>query len=521
MRIRFFALMALTGVAAWAAESVASVAEAVMHQDQAALRSLIEKKADVNAPLVDGSTALHWAVENDDADAVEMLLKSGAIADAKDRYGLTALYYAASNGNGAILQKLLKAGANPNIANKEGDTALMAAARSGKVDALAALLGHDAAVNARDGLTQQTALMWAARSDHAAAAQALIEHGADVNAKTRVGKTPERRLPGAGGGPGNGSHGVGIVRGGWPDRGVQDAIPGGMSALLYAARDGRLDSVKVFLAAHSDANRADVNQVEANGITPLIMAITNDHVDVARYLLDQGAGVNTPDWWGRTPLWAAVEVRNRDNGRGGEHDIDRDAALELVKTLIARGADVNARTKEYAPIRRWVTPLNDISWVDFTGQTPFLRASLSGDTTVMRLLLVHGADPNIATFAGTTALMAAAGVNWAENQTYTESKEALMEALKLCVEKGGDVNASNSMGITALIGAVNRGSDDMVEYLVAKGAKLDVKDKEGRTPLVWAGGVFLATNPPEEKPSTIALLKKLMGTKTATTASNE
>jgi len=278
-----------------------------------------------------------------------------------------------------------------------------------------------------------------------------------------------------------------------------------MTALLYAARDGRLDSAKVFVAA-----KTDVNQTEANGITPLLMAITNDHVDVARFLLDHGAAVNAADWWGRTPLWAAVEVRNRDMGRGGEHDIDRGAALELIKTLIERGADVNARTKEYPPIRRWVTPLNDISWVDFTGQTPFLRAALSGDITVMRLLLDKGADPNIATFAGTTALMAAAGVNWAENQTYTESKEALMEALKLCFQKGADVNAKNSMGITAVIGAANRGSDDMIEFLVQHGAKLDVKDNEGRTPLVWAGGVFLATNPPEEKPSTIALIKKLM-----------
>jgi ankyrin repeat protein len=505
MRNCLVAMVTLTAVAAFAAESGSSVAEAVMHQDQAALLSLIEKKADVNAPLVDGSTALHWAVENDDADAVEMLLHSGATADAKDRYGLTPLYYASSNGNAVIIQKLLKAGANPNVANKEGDTALMAAARAGDPNAITALLGHDAAVNAKDGLAQETALMWAVRGNHAAAVQALLEHGADVNGRTRTGKAPERRMPLAGGGPGNGSHGTGIVRGGWPERGVQDAIPGGMSPLLYAARDGRLDSAKLLVAA-----KADVNQTEANGVTPLLMAITNDHADIARYLLDQGAGVNTADWWGRTPLWAAVELRNRDMGRGGEHDIDRGAVLDLVKTMIERGANVNARTKEYVPIRRWIMPLNDISWVDFTGQTPFLRAALSGDITMMRLLLEKGADPNIPTFAGTTALMAAAGVNWAENQTYTESKESLMEALKLCFEKGADVNAKNSMGITAVIGAANRGSDDMLEFLVQQGAKLDVKDNEGRTPLVWAGGVFLATNPPEEKPSTEALIKKLM-----------
>jgi len=173
--------------------------------------------------------------------------------------------------------------------------------------------------------------------------------------------------------------------------------------------------------------------------------------------------------------------------------------------------DVNVRTKEVPPVKRYVMSLGDLSWVDFTGQTPFLRAALSGDVTTMRLLLEHGADPNIPTNSNTTALMAAAGVNWVVGQTYTESKESLMEAVKLCIEKGGDVNAKNIMGITAVIGAANRGSDDILEFLVKQGAKLDVKDNEGRTPKDWAKGVFLATNAPEEKPSTIALIKKLSG----------
>jgi ankyrin repeat protein len=210
-------------------------------------------------------------------------------------------------------------------------------------------------------------------------------------------------------------------------------------------------------------------------------------------------------------VWAAIEMRDRDLGRNNEHDINRDAAFQLIQMLLERGANANARAKEVPPIRRFVTPLGDLSWVDFTGQTPFLRAALAGDIEVMRLLLSKGADPNIATDAGTTALMAAAGVNWMTGQTYTESNEALMEAVKLCMEKGGDVNASNSMGVTAVIGAANRGSDDILEFLVKNGARLDVKDKEGRTPLVWAQGVFLATNAPEQKPSTMALIKRLMG----------
>jgi ankyrin repeat protein len=253
-----------------------------------------------------------------------------------------------------------------------------------------------------------------------------------------------------------------------------------------------------------------VNQADSNGITPLLMSITNNHLAVAKFLFEKGANPNGTDWWGRTPLWATIEIRDRDLGRGGEHDIDRDSAFELIKMLLDRGANPNARTKEVPPIRRFVTPLGDLSWVDFSGQTPFLRAALAGDIEVMHLLLEKGADPNIATEAGTTALMAAAGVNWMTGQTYIESKEALMDAVRLCLEKGGDVNAKNSMGITAVIGAANRGSDEILEFLVKRGARLDVKDKEGRTPLTWAEGVFLATNAPEQKPSTMALIKRLM-----------
>jgi uncharacterized protein len=476
------------------------VAEAAQRGDVAAIRTLVQQKADVNTPLVDGSTALHWAVESDDLDTVDVLLKAGANPKAQDRYGFTPLYFACVNGNARVIRKLLESGADANAADAQKETTLMTAARTGSIDALKALLQNGASVNAKDALSQ-TALMWAVRSNHPAEVQLLLEFGADVNAATRVGKTPPKRPPGAGGG----SHGVGIVRSGWPERGFQDATPGAMTALLYAARDGRLESAKMLLAA-----KAQVNQPDTNGITPLLMAITNNHLDVARFLVEKGADPNGTDWWGRAPVWATIEVRDRDYGRENEHNIDRPAALDLIKMLLDRGADPNARTKEVPPIRRFVTPLGDLSWVDFTGQTPFLRAALSADLDIMRLLLGKGADPNIQTQAGTTALMAAAGVNWMTGQTFTESKAAQLEAVKLCLEKGGDVNAKNSMGVTAVIGAANRGSDEIIEFLVSKGARLDVKDNEGRTPLVWAQGVFLATNAPEEKPSTMALIQRLM-----------
>jgi uncharacterized protein len=174
------------------------------------------------------------------------------------------------------------------------------------------------------------------------------------------------------------------------------------------------------------------------------------------------------------------------------------------------------RVKEVPPIRRaFLRVTGSLSWVDFTGQTPFLTAALAGDVSVMRLLLDKGADPKIPTFEGTTALMAAAGVNWVFDQTYDEGQSALLEAVKLCYDLGLDVNAVNSMGLTAVHGAANRGSDDIIRFLAEKGAKLDVKDKEGRTPMTWAEGVFLATHPAKPKPSSIALLKSLMGNQQA------
>jgi len=489
----------LLPVAAFGADT--RLAEAAMREDAAAVKSLLQQKADVNAALPDGASALHWAAQADDLETVGLLIQAGANVKAKDRYGFTPLYFAATNGSAPVIRKLLDAGADPNAADASGETALMTATRSGSIDAVKALLQHGADVKAKDTVTQQTGLMWAVRSNFPAAVDLYLEYGSEINARTRTGKAPAVRPPGAGGG----SHGAGIVRSGWPEQGFQGETPGGMTPLLYAARDGRTGIVRSLIAA-----KADVQQADVNGITPLLMAITNNHLDTAKLLLENAAAANAADWWGRTPLYSAIEIRNRDYGRNNEHEIDRPAALEVIKVLLDRGANVNARTKEVPPTRRFVTPLGDLSWVDFTGQTSFLRAALAGDITVMRLLLEKGADPNIATFAGTTALMAAAGVNWMTGQTFTESKEALMEAVQLCLDKGGDVNAKNSMGVTAVIGAANRGSDDILEFLVKKGARLDIKDNEGRTPLVWAEGVFLATNAPEAKPSTMALIKKLM-----------
>jgi ankyrin repeat protein len=503
MLVRLFAYVGVGllvyGSVSSAADSDARLAEAARREDRSAIRALVAQKAEVNAPLPDGSTALHWAVQADDLESVNLLLEAGANVKATNRYGVTPLHLATSNGNVPLIGRLLRAGADPDARDASGETLLMMAVRSGNADSVAALVERGASVHATDSATQQTPLMWAVRSNHLAAAKLLIEHGAGVDAATRVGQTPGWVPPNAGGG----SHGLGIIRGGWPERGSRAAIPGAMTALLYAARDGRVDLARTLLDAG-----ADVNRREANDVAPLLMAITNDHMDVARLLIERGADVNAADFWGRTPLFSAVEIRNRDYSRTNEHGIDRARALEMITLLLDRGANPNARTKEIPPIRRWVTSLGDLTWINMIGQTPFIRASMSGDITTMRLLLAKGADPKITTEGGTTALITAAGGNVAVQQSFVESRESSMEAVKLCLELGIDVNAANETGFTAVMGAANKSWDDILEVLLKAGGRLDTQDAQGRTPMRWAKGEFIALHPPEEKPTTIALIEK-------------
>jgi ankyrin repeat protein len=314
------------------------------------------------------------------------------------------------------------------------------------------------------------------------------------------------------------TRGEGIIRAGWPEgRGKRFPAAGSKTPLLYAARHGHLQ------IAHRLIERgADLTLADGNGITPLIAAIVNasvvrveptgtsDHLRVAHALLDAGANVNAMDWYGQTPLWAAVDVRNLELGPQDNHRNVREEAFALIERLLDAGADANARTREFPHERRFiVVVVGSVAWVDMTGQTPFLRAAAAGDLAAMQLLLEHGADPNIPTFAGTTPLMAAAGVNWTVGETHDEGAAALLAAVKLAHSLGNDVNAVNSMGVAAIHGAANRGANDVIEYLAANGARLDGADREGRTPIDWAEGVFLATHPPVRKPETIALIERL------------
>jgi ankyrin repeat protein len=492
------------------------IVRAAAAADGAAVRSLINQGVDVNAQGSDGATALIWIARTGDLETADALLKAGAKVATANALGITPVYAAAENGDAPMLRRLLDAGASVTTTDSASDTLLMAAVRAGSPDAVQLLLERGAPVNAAEPQYSHTALMWAVSRDDPAIMKLLIAKGATIDAATRIGQKPDVRPPGTGGG----SHGVGIVRSGVPPQGEQQPTPGGMTALLLASRDGHLDAAKLLVEVGADVNLAD-----PNGITPLLMALTNGQVEVAKLLLQHGADSKRADWWGRQPLWAAVDSRNlavRSGAPTNENGIDRAAALDVIAMLIERGVDVNARVNEFPPMRRYLLPLASLEWVDFTGQTAFIRAAQAGDVPVMKLLLARGADPKITTFNGTTALMAAAGVNWVIGETFSESPAVWIQAVQLCLEQGLDVNAVNAMGLQAVHGAANRGSDDIIELLAKHGAQLDRPDKEGRTPYVWAQGVFLATNSPVAKPSTMALLDKLTNgtaSKAAATAS--
>jgi ankyrin repeat protein len=493
------------------------LATAAARGDLATVRRLLDAgPKDVDAPDRDGTPALHWIVRLGDADLVARLLAAGASVDRADRHGVTPLQVAIGEGNAALVGRLLDAGADARRPDAAGEPPLLLAARAGEPPVARALLDHGAAVDGREPSYGQTPLMIAVRDGHLELAKTLLDAGADVNARTLAEPAP-RFIPPSESPPGL-SRGIGIIRAGWPEgRGKRFPAGGSKTPLLYAARAGDVATTKLLVERGAKLDLAD-----GNGVTPLIEAILNanvfrvrrdgrsDHLQVANALLDAGADVNAMDWYGETSLWASVDLRNLELGPADKRTGIRDDALALMTRLLAAGANPNARTKEFPHERRYITTaVGSVAWVDLTGQTPFLRAAAAGDLQAMHLLLAHGADPNIATAGGTTPLMVAAGVNWSVGETFDEGPAALLDAVKLAHELGNDVNAQNSMGVAAIHGAANRGANDVIEYLAASGARLDVADKQGRTPLDWAAGVFLATHPPVPKPDTIALLERL------------
>ncbi len=508
------------------------VADAVMRGDKLAVRQLLEKHADANVPQADGATALHWAVFRSDKELVDLLLKAGANAKVANHDGSTPLWLASVNGDADIVAALLNAGADANEKLPLGRTPLMEASRTGKVDAMKVLLDHGAQIDAKENLRGTTALMWAADEGHAAAIQLLIQRGADIKATSALvergrgpalGKSNDPRkavaaqgaalaagsaldlqdlaaLRGDPNGPGGTGRGRGAAtpaatpaaggRGG-PGRAAAPVVDeagfvdeaavsagvirrgaaapkdgGGLTPLVYAVLSDDLDSVKALLAAG-----ADVNQTTAYGWSPLLVATQNRFYKLGAYLIDHGADVNLANKGAWTPLYLATDNRNIESGDYPVRKGDMDH-LDFIKLLLDKGANVNARMKDSTETRTVFTN----QWLDENGATAFLRASQSGDIVLMKLLLAHGADPKIDTVFHVTALQVAAGIGWVEGITYEWSPESTLEAVKMLVDLGLDVNAQADTGRTALHGAAHKGRSDVVQVLADHGAKLDARD---------------------------------------------
>jgi ankyrin repeat protein len=458
--------------------------------------------SDLNATAPDGSTALHFAISVGEAGAVQGLLDAGADITKRNLAGVSPLQLAILAGDTRITKMLLAKGADAKARDEANETLLMLAARNGDGEMASALIAAGADVNYVEPQFGQDALMIAIRSARPSVVEALIKAGAELNHQTPPGPEPITRAPGAGGG----STGEGMIRSGVPPEGQRLAGTGQMTPLLYAARDGQTEAVRLLIKA-----RANLELAEYNGITPLLMAIGNDHHDIAKLLIEAGANVNATDWYGRQPLWAAVESRNRDvrSVTATSNGVDRDAALQTITMLVDKGANVNAQVKHFPP--RLGGHAFNLSYVPSVGETPFYRAALNNDLPVMRLLLAHHADPKLKTYNGTSPLAAASGVGWVRGQTYIPGGYAAqLEAVKMLLELDSDVNQVNDMGLAPIHGAAFRWSDDVISYLVEHGARLDIKDKVGRDALTWASGVTIPSTPPEPSPRTMALIKKLI-----------
>jgi ankyrin repeat protein len=460
--------------------------EAAQNKDKAAFKTLLAQKADVKAFTPDGTTALHWAAHWNDLEMVNALLAAGADPKVANRYGVTPLAEAAasSSGGAAVVERLLKAGADANtLTTPEGETVLMTASRVGNVDAVKVLLDHGANPNAKESYKGQTALMWAAAEGHPDVIKLLLAKGADPKILSDDRDTTLPKLPA--GSP------------------VAPVSRGGLSALSFAARQGQIEAADALIAGGSDINQKDVD-----GNTPLVLAILNKHYDLAQTLINKGADVNAANKDGRTPLYTAVEIRNEDwSPRPALKTDDKLTAMDTIKSLLDKGANVNARLTGTVELHKFAQDGGDKSMA--AGATAFMRAARSADVETMRLLLAKGADPKLANKDGLTALLTAAGVSWAE-KIRGDEKDAL-EAVKMCVDLGLDVNAATDRGETALHGAALRGANSIVSYLVEKGAKLDVKNKQGFTPLDIAngkGGFGGALRDP--RPATVALIKELL-----------
>ena len=459
----------------------APLVEAVKAVDVEAVRALVGDPAvDVNQAAADGATALHWAVHRDDVRLVELLLEAGADVAAANRYGVQALSLAAENGSAAVVEALLDAGADPNATLRGGETVLMTAARTGDAATIRALLVRGADPNARDDFRGQTALMWAAARNNAAAVHALAELGADVHAQTETAD----RAPGG-------------------NRLFYAPPPTGFTALTFAARGGHLDALQVLLEAG-----AGINDTLSDGQSALVVAVANANWELAGYMLDRGADPNLAGA-GWNALHQLLRTRRMNTGFGfpGPIPTGRVDSIDVLKKMIALGGDVDARMTTNGMKDGQRNRLNRL------GATPFFLAAKVTDTEAMRVLVEAGADTVTPNADGTTPLMVAAGLAiWNPGEdggSLPGQEDEVLEAVKLCVELGNPIDAVNYRGETALHGAAFRGANNVVEYLVARGADLDARTKLGYSPLAIADG-FSYSDFYKAQKHTAVLLRDLM-----------
>jgi ankyrin repeat protein len=492
MRSAAALLVLALAVPAWAAGIEPAVVTAMKTGDVAAVRALVERKADINATEVDGTSALHWAVRAGDMATTELLIRAGARVDAVNRYGVTPLSLAARTGRGDLVGLLLTSGASVKTAETtlpEGQTLVMLAAQTGSVDAVKRLVTAGSNVNARETRTGTTALVWAASGNRADAVRALAEAGADLNIQSKVTSYPHTQ---------NGVLLAGV------EEGVsyvgQTVLPrGGWSAVMYAAREGATDATR----ALADAG-ANLNLLDPEGTSALIIAIINGHWDTASALIEKGADLNLADIKGMTPLYAAIDMHTLGDTFGRPYPAPPviEGSVPVIKMLLAKGADPNARLK--GPILKRVYDAGDGRLGE--GATPFLRAARKCDATVMKLLLDGRADPKLTQKSGNNALMLAAGaVTSGGDESQHVSEEQALAAIKIGIAAGIDVNEANATGDTVMHTAATTsgGLRSVIQFLVASGAKLEIKNKAGRTPLEAAER---ARQPNQE---TLALLRQL------------
>jgi ankyrin repeat protein len=462
--------------------------EAVRSGNATAVRALLQKRVDVNAADADGTTALHWAVRGNDAETVRALLRAGANANAANSYAMTPLILAAVNGNAAITQALLDAGADPNRPASRGQTPLMTAARAGNASTVKALLDRGAKVDAREAVLGEQALMWAAAENHAEVVRLLLSRGADVKARSNALTFPKDRF---------GLEGVTTIlpKGDWP-------------ALMYAARDGAPDAARALAKGGADLNLKD-----PEGTTALVRAIINSHYDTAAVLLEEGADPNIVDTSGMAALYAAVDMSSLGEiyGRPPRPVSDTHSVLDLIALLLQRGAEVNAKLKAATQMRNHTPGEGTLG----DGATALMRAAKHGDYRAMEILLKHGADVTLKQRQGATALLFACGFGRGASAFAEDvgTEADLFKAVQLLVERGADVKISNDAGGTVMHFAAQSGFNSVVKYLAGKGAALDQKDKQGRTPVDVANGVGgrgRAGGPPILHKDTAALIQQLI-----------